>query len=74
MRARLSAPDAEPKRKTFGCSGMERFEANFVGELPPRPSGYTLDITAIHIEPEAALLQAARTGGTTNPLGTAHGG
>jgi pimeloyl-ACP methyl ester carboxylesterase len=54
VRARLSAPDAEPKGKVFGRSGMEMFEAIFAGELPPAPIGDTLDITAIHIEPGVA--------------------
>ncbi len=55
VRARLSAPDAEPNRQVFGRSGMEMFEAIFAGELPPAPIGDTLDIVAIHIKPGVAV-------------------
>jgi hypothetical protein len=54
VRARQSAPGAEPKGKVFGHSGMEMFEAIFSGELPPPPINDTVSILAIHIEPGIA--------------------
>lgn len=74
VRARLSAPDAEPKGQAFGRSGMEMFEAIFSGELPPAPIGDTLDFVPIHMEPGAATFQGRPQRRHYNPLGTVHGG
>ena len=74
VRARLSAPDAAPKGKVFGRSGMEIFEAIFAGELPPAPSGETLDFLAVHIEPGTAVFQGRPNRRHYNPLGAVHGG
>lgn len=74
VRARLSAPDAEPKGQVFGRSGMEMFEAIFAGELPPAPIGDTLDFVPIHMEPGSAVFQGKPQHRHYNPLGTVHGG
>ena len=74
VRARLSAPDAAPKGKVFGRSGMEIFEAIFAGELPPAPIGETLDFLAVHIEPGTAVFQGRPNRRHYNPLGAVHGG
>lgn len=74
VRARLSAPDAEPKGQVFGRSGMEIFEAIFAGELPPAPIADTLDFVPIHMEPGAAVFQGRPHRRHYNPLGTVHGG
>jgi len=74
VRARLSAPGAEPNRQVFGRSGMEMFEAIFAGELPPAPIGETLDIVAIHIEPGVAVFQGRPQRRHYNPMGIVHGG
>jgi uncharacterized protein (TIGR00369 family) len=74
VRARQSAPDAEPRGKVFGRSGMEMFEAIFAGELPPPPINETADILAIHIEPGIAIFQGRPSRRHYNPLGTVHGG
>lgn len=74
VRARLSAPDAEPKGQVFGRSGMEMFEAIFCGELPPAPIGDTLDFVPIHMEPGVAIFQGRPHRRHYNPLGTVHGG
>ena len=74
VRARLSAPDAAPKGKVFGRSGMEIFEAIFAGELPPAPIGDTLDFLAVHIEPGTAVFQGRPNRRHYNPLGAVHGG
>ena len=47
VRARLSAPDAEPKGQVLGLSGMQVVEAIFAGDLPPAPIGETLDFVPI---------------------------
>ncbi|WP_175781747.1 PaaI family thioesterase [Burkholderia anthina] len=74
VRAHLSAPDAEPRGRVFGRSGMEMFEAIFAGELPPAPIGETLDFVPIHMEPGAAVFQGRPQRRHYNPLGTVHGG
>jgi acyl-coenzyme A thioesterase PaaI-like protein len=74
IRARLSAPDAEPKAQVFGRSGMEMFEAIFSGDLPPAPIGDTLDFVPIHMEPGVAVFQGRPHRRHYNPLGTVHGG
>lgn len=74
VRARLSAPDAEPKAQVFGRSGMEMFEAIFSGELPPAPIGDTLDFVPIHMEPGVAVFQGRPHRRHYNPLGIVHGG
>ncbi|MGB3068884.1 MAG: PaaI family thioesterase [Ottowia sp.] len=74
VRARLSAPDAAPKGKVFGRSGMEIFEAIFAGDLPPPPIGDTLDFALIHVEPGVAVFQGRPHRRHYNPLGTVHGG
>ncbi len=74
VRARLSAPDAEPKGQVFGRSGMEMFEAIFAGELPQAPIGDTLDFVPIHMEPGSAVFQGKPQRRHYNPLGTVHGG
>ncbi len=70
VRARQSAPNAEPRGKVFGRSGM----AIFAGELPPPPINDTADILAIHIEPGVAVFQGRPQRRFYNPLGTVHGG
>jgi uncharacterized protein (TIGR00369 family) len=74
VRARQSAPGAEPRGKVFGRSGMEMFEAIFAGELPPPPINDTVNILAIHIEPGVAVFQGRPQRRLYNPLGTVHGG
>lgn len=74
VRARLCAPDAEPKGEVFSRSGMEMFEAIFAGELPPAPIGETLDFVPIHMEPGAAVFQGRPQRRHYNPLGSVHGG
>ncbi|QET31272.1 PaaI family thioesterase [Burkholderia multivorans] len=74
VRTRLSAPDAEPRGKVFGRSGMEMFEAIFAGELPSAPIGDTLDFVPIHMEPGIAVFQGRPHRRHYNPLGTVHGG
>ncbi|ROR24720.1 hypothetical protein EC845_0748 [Comamonas sp. BIGb0124] len=37
VRARLSAHSAEPEGRVFGLTGIEMFDANFSGDLPPAP-------------------------------------
>jgi len=74
IRARLRAPDAEPRGQVFGRSGMEIFEAIFAGELPTPPIGDTLDFVPIHIEEGAATFQGRPQRRHYNPLGTVHGG
>lgn len=74
VRARLSAPDAEPRGQVFGRSGMQMFEAIFAGELPPAPMADTLDIAAIRIEPGLAVFQGRPHRRYYNPMGIVHGG
>ncbi len=74
VRARQSAPDAAPRGKVFGRSGMEMFEAIFAGELPPPPINDTVNILAIHIEPGLAIFQVRPQKRLYNPFGTVHGG
>ncbi len=74
VRARQSAPDAEPRGKVFGRSGMEMFEAIFAGELPPPPINDTVNILAVHIEPGFAVFQGRPQKRFYNPLGIVHGG
>jgi uncharacterized protein (TIGR00369 family) len=74
VRARLSAPGAQPKGQVFGLSGMQMFEAIFAGDLPPAPIGETLDFVPIHMEPGAAVFQGRPQRRHYNPLGTVHGG
>ncbi|MFU5804175.1 PaaI family thioesterase [Pseudomonas aeruginosa] len=74
VRARQSAPGAEPRGKVFGRSGMELFEAIFSGDLPPPPINDTVNILAIHIEPGFAVFQGRPQKRLYNPLGTVHGG
>ncbi|RDK10076.1 PaaI family thioesterase [Cupriavidus lacunae] len=74
IRARLRAPDAEPREQIAGRSGMEVFEAIFAGELPPAPIGDTLDFVPIHMEPGVAVFQGRPQRRHYNPLGIVHGG
>jgi uncharacterized protein (TIGR00369 family) len=74
VRARQSAPGAEPRGAVFGRSGMEMFEAIFSGELPSPPINDTVNILAIHIEPGVAVFQGRPHRRLYNPLGTVHGG
>ncbi|KRD23585.1 aromatic compound catabolic protein [Acidovorax sp. Root267] len=74
VRARQSAPGAEPRGTVFGLSGMEMFNAMFAGELPPPPINDTVSIIGIHIEPGVAVFQGRPQRRLYNPLGTVHGG
>nr|WP_307873377.1 PaaI family thioesterase [Burkholderia sp. Se-20378] len=74
VRARLIAPDADPKGQVFARSGMEMFEAIFAGELAPPPIGEPMDFLPIHMEPGTAIFQGRPQRRHYNPLGTVHGG
>ena len=74
VRARWSAPKAEPKMQVSGLSGMQMLEAIFSGDIPPAPMGDTLDFVPIHMEPGVAVFQGRPQRRHYNPLGTVHGG
>ncbi|MBA5640054.1 PaaI family thioesterase [Duganella sp. LX20W] len=74
VRARLREPQAVPRERLAGRSGMEVFQAIFAGELPPAPIGDTLDFVPIHMAPGAAVFQGRPQRRHYNPLGTVHGG
>ncbi len=74
VRARWSAPDAEPEVQVFGLSGMQMLEAIFSGTLPPAPISDTLDFVPVHMEPGIAVFQGQPQRRHYNPLGTVHGG
>ncbi|MEE2057067.1 PaaI family thioesterase [Rhodococcus artemisiae] len=74
VRAKLSAPDAEPTMDVTDLSGMEIFEAIFAGRLPPAPIGDTLDFIPIQMSPGTAVFQGRPQHRHYNPMGIVHGG
>jgi len=74
LRSRFSQAGVARPDQVAGLTGMQFFEAIFVGRLPRPAIGDTLDFLPVEIEPGRAVFQGRPSPRHYNPLGTVHGG